>query len=89
MLKEKNEMKRIRKNHTRVKKVGHTSISFWHLLMNLKNIFLFKKLLKWVNKKQNNFNIYNVAFFKKKIMKNTCKYHYQNLDYMIYSSWDT
>ena len=26
MLKEKNEMKRIRKNHTHVKKVGHTSI---------------------------------------------------------------
>ena len=25
-----------------------------------------KKLLKWANKKQNNFNIYNVAFFKKK-----------------------
>ena len=25
-----------------------------------------RKLLKWANKKQNNFNIYNVAFFKKK-----------------------
>ena len=38
-------------------------IYFWHLLMNLKNNSLLKKLLKWPNKKQNNFNIYNVAFF--------------------------
>ena len=28
-----------------------------------------------------------VIFFKK-IKKNTCRYHYQNLDDMIYSSWD-
>ena len=45
------------------KEGGHTSqltISIWHLLMNLK-----KKLLKWVNKKWKNFNIYNVAFFNK------------------------
>ena len=26
--------------------------------------------------------------FLKKIKKNTCRYHYQNLDDMIYSSWD-
>ena len=26
---------------------------------------IIKKLLKWVNKKQNHFNIYNVAFLKK------------------------
>ena len=26
--------------------------------------------------------------FFKKIKKNTCRYHYQNLDDMIYSSWD-
>ena len=43
--------------------------------------------MKWANKKQNNFNIYNVAF-KKKIKKNICRYHYQNLEDMIYSSWD-
>ena len=30
-----------------------------------KQIFI-KKLLKWTNRKQNNFNIYNVAFFKKR-----------------------
>ena len=45
-------------------------ISFWHLLMNLKNKKLFKKLLKWANKRQNNFNIYNVVFKKKKKKKN-------------------
>ena len=27
-------------------------------------------------------------FSKKTIKKNTCRYHYQNLDDMIYSSWD-
>ena len=43
--------------------------------MNLKNNYLLKKLLKWAKKKQNNFNIYNVAFFKK-IKKNTRIYHY-------------
>ena len=37
-----------------------------HLLMNLINKYLFKKLLKWANEKQNNFNIYNAAFKKKK-----------------------
>ena len=26
--------------------------------------------------------------FFKKIKKNTCRYHYQNLNDMIYSSWD-
>ena len=34
--------------------------------MNLKNNYLLKKLLKWANKKQNNFNIYNAAFKKNK-----------------------
>ena len=43
--------------------------------------------MKWANKKQNNFNIHNVASFLK-MTKNTCRYHYQNLDDMIYSSWD-
>ena len=40
--------------------------------------------------RQNNSNIYNVLF-KKEIKKSTCRYHYQNLDdiiYMIYSSSD-
>ena len=41
---------------------AHIRISFCHLLMNLKNSYR-KKLMKWANKKQNNFNISNVAFF--------------------------
>ena len=40
------------------------------------------------NKKQNNFNICNAAFKKKKKKKNASRYHYQNLDDIIYSSWD-
>ena len=42
------------KNHTHVKKVGHTLELFWHLLMNLKKII--KKLLQWTNKKCRSFN---------------------------------
>ena len=39
--------------------------------MNLENNYLLKKLLKWANKKQNNYNIYNVvSFFKKNKEKN-------------------
>ena len=44
---------------------AHHRISFWYLLMNSKNNHLSKKLLKWANKKQNSFNIYNVVFFEK------------------------
>ena len=44
----------------------HFRIYFCHLLMNLKNKHLLKELLKWTNKKQNNFNIYSVAFKKRK-----------------------
>ena len=42
---------------------AHLKISVWHLLMNLKNNYLLKKLLKCANKKCKNFNIYNVVFF--------------------------
>ena len=55
--------------------------------MNLKNKYLLRKLLKWANKKHNNFNTYNVPF-NKKIKKNTCRYHYQTLNDIIHSSWD-
>ena len=54
--------------------------------MDLKNKYVFKKLLKWANKKQNNFNIHNDAFLKK-VKKKTWTY-YQNLD-IIHNSWDT
>ena len=33
--------------------------------MNLKNNYFLKELLKWVNKKRENFNIYHNVFFKK------------------------
>ena len=84
----------VKRSHTCEEGGAHLRISFWYLLMNLKNKLL-ERLLKWDSKKQNNFNIYNVASFllkKKKRKKRTCRYHYQNqnqnLDDIIYSSWD-
>ena len=53
----------IEKSHTCEEGGTQLRISFWHLLMNLKNKYLLKKLLQWANKKQNNFNIYNSAIF--------------------------
>ena len=66
--------------------------NFFLAFMNETEKYLFKKLLKQVNK-WNNFYIYNVAFFEKKIKKKhlgislfyTCT---KNLDDIIYSSWD-
>ena len=60
--------KAIKKNHTHVKKVGNTSellFGIYHLLMNLKNNYLLKKLLKWANKNVRNL-IFTLFFFKKK-----------------------
>ena len=53
-----------KKSHTCEEGGAHLRISFWYLLMNnyLLNNYLLKKLLKWANEKQNNFNIYNAAF---------------------------
>ena len=51
------------KSHTCEEGGAQLQVSFWHLLMNLKNKYLLKKLLKWANKCQNNFNIYNAALF--------------------------
>ena len=57
-----------------------------------KNKYLLKKLLKWANKKQNNFNIYIAALFQKKKQRKTPGYiiilHMcnKNLNDMIYSS---
>ena len=64
-----------KKSHTCEEGGAHLRICVWYLLMNLKNNYLLKKLLKWANKKCKNFNIYNVVF-KKKIKKNTSRYHY-------------
>ena len=78
-------------NYWVVKWKNHTHN--WHLLVNLKNNYLLKKLLKWASKKCKNFNIYNVVLKKKKerkksgdiIILHLCT---KNLDDMIYSSWD-
>ena len=82
-----------KKLHTCKKGGAHLIISFWHLLMYLKNSYLLKKLLG--NKKRKNFNIYNVViffFFEKKrktpgdiIILHLCT---KNLNDIIYSSWD-
>ena len=65
------------KNHIHVKKVGHTSeflfdIYWW----------------TWKTIKKNCWSGPCWIFLKKNIKKNTCRYHYQNLDDMIYHSWD-
>ena len=82
------------KNPTHVKIVGHTSeflfgIYWW----TWKTTIHKKKLLKWVNKKCKNFNIFSIVFKKKKkrktpgdiIILHLCT---KNLDDIIYSSWD-
>ena len=59
-----NRFSDIEKSHTCEEGSTHLRISFWHLLMNLKNNYLLKKLLKRANKKCRNFNIYNFVFLK-------------------------
>ena len=54
--------KKSQKSHICEEGGAHLRISVWHLLMNLKNNYLFKKMLKWANKKCKNFNNYNVVF---------------------------
>ena len=58
-----NKIKLVTKSQTCEEEEEHLRISVWHLLMNLKNNYLLKKLLKWSNKKCKNFNIYNIALF--------------------------
>ena len=67
---------------------AHFKISVWHLLMNLKNNCLLKKL-KWINKKRENFNIYNVVFFKKQIKKNTWRSWLYGLQFQKNRVWQT
>ena len=70
--------------------LGSPQNFFWHLLMNLKNNYLLKKLLKWANEKWKYFNIYNILFFWKNKEKHLeILFHTRvNLDDMTYSSWD-
>ena len=42
--------KKITKSHTCEEGGTHLRIFFWHLLVNLKNKLLLKKLLKWASK---------------------------------------
>ena len=60
--------------------------------MNLKNNYLFKKLLKRANKKCKNFNFYNIVFKKKwrKTSGDIIILHLsiKNDDDIIYNSWD-
>ena len=67
-----------------VKKWGTTQYFFFAFIDEFEKEIIIKKTV--VNKKQNNFNIYNIAFFFKN--RNTCWYHSQNLDDMIYRCWD-
>ena len=77
------------KKHINVSKEGQTSESVWHLLMNVKNNYLFTKPLKWANKKYKKFENKNDIFKKKygktsgDIILHLCT---KNLDHMIYSS---
>ena len=66
----------LKKLHTCEEFGAQLRIYFWHLLMNLKNKYLLKILLKWTNKKQNDFNIYNAPHFLKEMKRNTQIYHY-------------
>ena len=71
------------KSHTCEEFWAHLRISVWHLLMNLKNDFLFLRncssgSIKYVK----NFNIYIIVFFKK-AKKNTCRYRYEDYDTVI------
>ena len=66
-------------------------ISVWHLLMNLKNKYLFKKLLKWANKNCKCFNIYknvkNINENKEKHLGISLFYTCVPTIFMLYSSW--
>ena len=44
------------KSHTCEESAARLRVSVWHLLMNLKNNYLLKKLFKWTYKKYMNFN---------------------------------
>ena len=59
-----------KKSHTCEAGGTHLRISLWNLLMNLKNNYLLKKLLKWVNKNVR-ILIFTMLYFLKIIKKNT------------------
>ena len=62
-------MRTLEKSHTFEEGGAHLRLSVWDLLINLKNNYLLKKLLKWANRKCKDFSIYDVAFIKKQKKK--------------------
>ena len=82
-----------------MKKVGHTLISVWHLLINLKNNYLLKKNC-WSGPMKNvRILIFTMLYFLKKIKKNTWRYNYftpvyqkswwYDLQFLRYRVWQT
>ena len=67
---------------------AHLRISFWHLLMNLKNIIYLKNCWSGPIKSEIILIFTMSHFFRKKKKKINWRYHYQNFDDMIYSSWN-
>ena len=57
---------------------------FLAFIDKLEEQIIIKKMLKWANKKKI-ILIFRMLHFLKKIKKNTCRYHYQNIDDMIYN----
>ena len=59
-----------------VKMVGKPQNFCLAFIDELKKQLFIKKMLKWAYKKCNNFNIFTMLYFLKKIKKNTWRYHY-------------
>ena len=86
------EKDKVHNKNSHTCKQGGTNlrISFWQLMVNLKSKYLLKKLLKWANKKQNNFNIYNVTFFLKKNFTPVYqKSQWHDLQFLKFRAWQT
>ena len=86
-----------KKWHTCEEDGAHLRISFLHLLINLKNNYLFKKLLSGLIKKVR-ILIFTMLHFPKKIKKNTWRYNYltpvyqksrYDLQFLRYWAWQS
>ena len=82
----------VKKSNTCEEGGAHPRISVWHLLMNLKNNYLLKKLLKWANKKciLTFTKIQKIIIIKRKTPRGIITLYLctNSLYDMIYSSWD-
>ena len=79
------------KNHTHVKRVGHTSrIYVWHLLMNLKSNYLLKKTYSGPIKNLRNSTFAMLNFFFWRYFTPACqKSWWYNLRFLRYRVWPT